>query len=345
MVVKVSKPALNLREKLSELSKPSGVAGEAMLRAETPQEQFNLIGAGRRNMLINANMTINQRGTANPVSISANDNSVYPVDRWRTYGNSNATTATINDVVLPNGHRVKSLKTVAGGTGAWLHPYQTVEIESWMAGQTVTLSAWIRTNFTNQAFRICDGAACSLIGDEFPADGQWHYLSVTHVLPNSPSTTHMQYHPGFGGACVANDYIEFACPQMELGKVATPFEYRQIAEELAACQRYFQIYGGATSEHFAGGVMSTNRLNLIKQFPVTMRAAPSLSATLYGGAWSNWNVYWGSGTATVTGTNESYSSISSISIGVLHGGSSTMGGAGYIYANNTNARLSFNAEL
>ena len=49
MVVKVSKPELNLREKISELDKPSGVAGEAMLRAETPQEQFNLIGASRRN--------------------------------------------------------------------------------------------------------------------------------------------------------------------------------------------------------------------------------------------------------------------------------------------------------
>ena len=52
MAVKFTKPEINVREKLAELDKPSGIAGEAMLRAETPQEQFNLIGAGRRNLLL-----------------------------------------------------------------------------------------------------------------------------------------------------------------------------------------------------------------------------------------------------------------------------------------------------
>ena len=61
MVVKVSKPELNLREKISELDKPSGVAGEAMLRAETPQEQFNLIGAGRRNLIINGDFEVSSK--------------------------------------------------------------------------------------------------------------------------------------------------------------------------------------------------------------------------------------------------------------------------------------------
>ena len=192
MTVKVTKPQINVREKISELDKPSGVAGQAMLAAQTPQEQFNLIGAGRRNMLINANMTINQRGTASPVTVAANVSTVYPVDRWRTYANSTDCVATINDVVLPNGHRVKSLKTVASGSGGWMHPYQTVEIESWMSGQTVTFSAWIRTNFTNQAFRICDGVSCYLIGDEFPSDGQWHYMTASYVLPNGMTTGHMQ---------------------------------------------------------------------------------------------------------------------------------------------------------
>jgi hypothetical protein len=64
MTVKVSKPAINVRSELSELRKPSGTAGEAMLRAETPQEQFNLIGAGRRNILINGDMKVAQRGTS-----------------------------------------------------------------------------------------------------------------------------------------------------------------------------------------------------------------------------------------------------------------------------------------
>ncbi len=64
MTVNVSKPAINVREKLAELDKPTGIAGEAMLRAETPQEQFNLISAGRRNLIINGDFQIWQRGTS-----------------------------------------------------------------------------------------------------------------------------------------------------------------------------------------------------------------------------------------------------------------------------------------
>ena len=62
MTVNVTRDAINVREKLAELDKPTGIAGEAMLRAETPQEQFNLIGAGRRNLIINGENKISQRG-------------------------------------------------------------------------------------------------------------------------------------------------------------------------------------------------------------------------------------------------------------------------------------------
>ena len=44
MTVYANKPAFNVREKLKELEKPSGIAGEAMLRAETVAEQQALIG-------------------------------------------------------------------------------------------------------------------------------------------------------------------------------------------------------------------------------------------------------------------------------------------------------------
>ena len=68
MAVKFTKPESNVREKLAELDKPSGIAGEAMLRAETPQEQQALIGVGRRNKVINGSMLIWQRGTGQPTS-------------------------------------------------------------------------------------------------------------------------------------------------------------------------------------------------------------------------------------------------------------------------------------
>ena len=70
MTVKVSKPAINVREELADLKKPTGIAGQAMLAAETPQEQFQLIGAGRKNLLINGDMRIAQRSVSESVSTS-----------------------------------------------------------------------------------------------------------------------------------------------------------------------------------------------------------------------------------------------------------------------------------
>ena len=42
MAVKFTKPEINVREKLAELDKPSGIAGEAMLRAETAAENSSI---------------------------------------------------------------------------------------------------------------------------------------------------------------------------------------------------------------------------------------------------------------------------------------------------------------
>ncbi len=82
MTVKITKPQINVREELNELKKPTGIAGEAMLRAETPQEQQALIGVGRKNKIVNGSMLIWQRGT---VQTTSNNNSYHCVDRWAPY--------------------------------------------------------------------------------------------------------------------------------------------------------------------------------------------------------------------------------------------------------------------
>ena len=63
MTVRVSKPAINLREKVSELDKPTGLKGNELMRSETTQEARDLIGAGRKNLLINGACNVAQRGT------------------------------------------------------------------------------------------------------------------------------------------------------------------------------------------------------------------------------------------------------------------------------------------
>ena len=67
--------------------------------------------------------------------------------------------------------------------------------------------------------------------------------------------------------------------QLEVGEKATPFEHRSYADELAKCQRYF--YKDDTTIEGSGTSTSQPGLDTIvgiqKDFPVTMRAVPTLS--------------------------------------------------------------------
>ena len=77
MTVRVSKPAFNIREKLSELDKPSGIKGNELMRSDTAQEVRDLINSGRKNKFINGAMRISQRGS----SISTSTSDAYTLDR------------------------------------------------------------------------------------------------------------------------------------------------------------------------------------------------------------------------------------------------------------------------
>ena len=61
--------------------------------------------------------------------------------------------------------------------------------------------------------------------------------------------------------------------QMELGEQATPFEHRSFADDLAACERYYQI-----AAPLAGSGNSTNFKTSVS-FKTAMRAQPTLSFT------------------------------------------------------------------
>jgi len=65
--------------------------------------------------------------------------------------------------------------------------------------------------------------------------------------------------------------------QLEKGSTATQFDFRSFGTELALCQRYYsQAVRGAYPGSFAGQAYSVAGITCSLQFPVTMRATPTL---------------------------------------------------------------------
>jgi len=257
-----------------------------------------------RNLLINSEFRVNQRGVT---SLTGNSGvSAFLADRWLTYCNAVNWSASIQEVTLPDGTVTNSLKTVATTTSAnaFFHPIQRVEAlgKDYLQGKKVVLSAWVRTNVAGQSMRICDTINCHYIGTEIPSDGDWHKVYAVHTMPtnmNTGVTNAIQFHPIFTPVTLAtNDYCEFALPQMELGSEPTPFEHRSFGDELAKCQRYYYLKGSGTGFGSAqsGAGAYARMYALPERHPVEMRATPTVSFI------SGGSTYFASGGGLTVGT-------------------------------------------
>ena len=139
-----------------------------------PQEQFNLIGAGRRNLLINGENKISQRGTY--TSATAVTDGSYYIDRWKAYESGVTVTLTHKqNQSLPDGsvsHTQRYDVTVAntGYTGA----NQILE-ETLTVGRYYTISAWVKSDDPNMNLFASGGHQRSF----HSGNGEWEKLSIT----------------------------------------------------------------------------------------------------------------------------------------------------------------------
>jgi len=65
--------------------------------------------------------------------------------------------------------------------------------------------------------------------------------------------------------------------QMEIGEQATPFEHRSFGEELALCERYFEVIDYNTLVCFRGNTSGSGDVNGFAPFVTTKRATPTMT--------------------------------------------------------------------
>ena len=336
------------------LSKIQGIEGQV-----TP----NL---GRRNLIINGDFQINQRGNGNGVG----DAGYIGVDRWRGYISTSSTISFTQTAFAAGQSDVdKNLRHYLRfdwlGTGSATTKILNQRIEGAEKGngQNVTLSFWGRTEQADdctlkliQNFGSGGSSQTETSSGTIDLTTSWQYFTHTFALPSTSGktvgTNHFLELQFIFGPATLNSYFDITGVQLEYGDTATDFEHRSEGEELALCQRYCYQHmeanggtsGGNSTEDIvctASCYSGTTAYGII-QMPVTMRVAPTLES--HGGT-NYWKFYNNSGVglfntfAMINATRTSVQIYNNQHIGI------TAGQSGNFQGGNTGNYIRLIAEL
>ena len=216
MTLRASKPAFNVREKLTELGRRFGLKGSELVAAETAQEAGALLGVGRRNFIMNPKFDIDQRfgGSAiNHVSGSQN-----LMDRWSTYtnlSNHSSNYDIVNDGPIDAGiYRSVRITAAAASTYSTNQEYQfrqkfegyDIKRLGWgtSGAKYSTVSFWVKSsipgNYGVTAFFFgASGADRRFVGEyHINSANTWEYKTVT-IPPLTESINQVNYEANASG--------------------------------------------------------------------------------------------------------------------------------------------------
>ncbi|WP_223527965.1 carbohydrate-binding protein CenC [Pseudomonas sp. BF-B-26] len=220
-----------------------------------PQQNFP-VQVYRKNLMINGNFDIWQRGAVNLGPYTG----AYIADRFRCDWNGNAgvnisrQSFALGQGEVPNEPRYfMRWQQITAGVGASVHKIsQAIESVRTLAGKTATLTFWAKADTARQinvtvAQYFGAGGSVDTVTPvgSFQLKTSWTRYSATIQIPSLAGKT-----LGSSG----NDFlrlsfdlplnvlqvIDLAQIQLEEGRVSTPFELRSPGDELMLCQRYYE---------------------------------------------------------------------------------------------------------
>ena len=257
------------------LSKIQGIEGQV-----TP----NL---GRRNMLINGDYQVWQRGTSGTVNM-------YMCDRWYGWGNQQALTQQQAENATHNSGRF-ALRVAHNDASAntFSSIAQTLETNDTAKarGKKLTFTIDVKKgsaftgNLTLQIVERTDAEGSintgtrnvmvtSDITSSLTTSLQRFTCTTTSTVAQGARTIGVNVnHTGTSGTD-ANNFFQVERAQLEIGDTATDFEHRSYGEELSLCQRYY-----AELPCFSGPGTGTTDARGYGTHVVQMRTAPTLGVT------------------------------------------------------------------
>lgn len=282
-----------------------------------PDQSGKIVALRQKNLLTNGSFQVFQRGT----TISNGAGTVnYTADRW-AISRATAGTVTVTQQagtdLLGQITYARVARSAADTTTAEIFFVQNLEtVDCWKyRGQYVTLSFWIRcgSGFAGTAFPadpagnkleahvisgtgVDQGPFVALVGSTavinkyLTPTTTWQFFQVTGQVPTNSNQLKIYFGWVPPAAAGANNYIEIAGVQLELGTKATAFEVIPFGVELEHCCRYYNksfVYGTAPVQASASNAgvhaypctVAGAAVNYSPSiyFPVTMRGTPTIT--------------------------------------------------------------------
>lgn len=246
---------------------------------------------GRRNLIINGNFDVWQRGT----SITPASAFGYGADRWVTYSYASSSSTisrqsfSLGQTDVPN-NPVYYARVASTNTKVYFE--QRIESLSRFSAETLTISFWAKSSDVSNVylsvtsvFGSGGSANVAELSDENlgALSSSWQKFTKTFTIGSySGKTLGTSDYLSVAITSASSDVgtIDISQVQLEVGSVATEFENRSYGEELALCQRYY--INNDRWNIWSGYVVSASNYFENAEFPTTMRTAPSVSATRVG---------------------------------------------------------------
>lgn len=269
-------------------------------------QEFASFG-GFKNLLINGNFDIWQRGTSQ-TSIGYGSDDRYRNDHSGSSKTHSQQSFTIGQTDVPNNPRYFSRTVVSSVAGAsnYVNKQHRIESVTTLSGQTATLSFWAKADTTRtlsiefiQNFGTGGSPSSEVkaIGvEKITISTVWQKFTHSASIPSISGKTlgtaedHFLKLNFWFDAGSDNNYrtdslghqsgtFDIAQVQLEKGSIATPFEQRPVGIELGLCQRYYYKSGDLTCS-----TSGTNMPTMLFQFPITMGYSPTLTVVNGGGS-------------------------------------------------------------
>ena len=260
-----------------------------------------------RNLIINGSGAVAQRSSG---SVALTTGMAYgSVDRWAAIQGTTAagsisrittglpTTGTGVGAFTSGIRFGRNSGATSTGTVAIAQALETIN-STVAAGKEVTLSYWAKAgaNYsatssifnaivqsgtgTDQAVNAGGGWA----GYAFPLAStptittSWVFYSVTGTVASTATQLEILFNYVPTGTAGADDNVYITGVQLEVGSVATPFEFEPFETTLRKCQRYFiRLVSGNNQTVSVGFANSSTTFYTLLYFPNTMRQAPTVS--------------------------------------------------------------------